>query len=487
MSVETPLGSVIGRLAQADPERPAVTCGPLTRTRAELERRTNRLARAYAKLGVSRNSFVTIGLPNGVEFFEAVVAAWKLGATPQPISSRLPPAERSAIIALADPALVVGVEQAEVPGRTTVPAGFEPDRSLPDDPLPAVVAASFKAPTSGGSTGRPKLIVATQVGVWEAIEGFANLLQISVDGVHLVTGPLYHNGPFTTSLLALLRGNHVVVMPRFDAATALELVERHRVDWMYAVPTMMHRIWRLPADERGRHDLSSLRVVFHMAAPCPPWLKQAWIDWLGPDRILELYGGTEAQAITFIVGTEWLEHRGSVGRPVLGEMRILDGDGNEVSPGQVGEVWMRRGPDAAPSYRYVGATAKSRPQGWESLGDMGWMDADGYLYLSDRDTDMILVGGANVYPAEIEAALDEHPRVTSSCVIGLPDDEYGNAVHAIVQRSAPLAIAELDEFLAARLVKYKRPRTYEFVTEPLRGDDGKVRRSALRAARIAAR
>jgi bile acid-coenzyme A ligase len=270
--------------------------------------------------------------------------------------------------------------------------------------------------------------VATQAGVWEAIEGFADLLRIAVDGVHLVTGPLYHNGPFSTSVLALLRGNHVVVMPRFDAAGALALIERHRVDWMYAVPTMMHRIWRLPADERDRHDLSSLRVVFHMAAPCPPWLKQAWIEWLGPDRILELYGGTEAQAMTFIVGTEWLEHRGSVGRPVLGEMRILDADGNVRPPGQVGEVWMRRGPDAAPSYRYVGAAAKRRPDGWESLGDMGWMDTDGYLYLSDRDTDMILVGGANVYPAEIEAALEEHPLVTSSCVIGLPDDEYGNAV-----------------------------------------------------------
>jgi bile acid-coenzyme A ligase len=224
-----------------------------------------------------------------------------------------------------------------------------------------------------------------------------------------------------------------------------------------------------------------------MAAPCPPWLKQAWIEWLAPDRILKLYGGTEAQAITFIVGTEWLEHRGSVGRPVLGEMRILDGDGNELPPGRVGEVWMRRGPDAAPSYRYVGATAKSRPDRWESLGDMGWMDADGYLYLSDRDTDMILVGGANVYPAEIEAALEEHPRVTSSCVIGLPDDEYGNAVHAIVQAAAGVTAAELEEFLAARLTKYKRPRTYELVDEPLRGDDGKVRRSALRAARLAAR
>jgi len=182
-----------------------------------------------------------------------------------------------------------------------------------------------------------------------------------------------------------------------------------------------------------------------------------------------------------------LDHRGSVGRPVLGEMRVLDAEGHELPPGGVGEIWMRRGSDAPPSYRYVGAEAKTRPDNWESLGDMGWKDEDGYLYLTDRDTDMILVGGANVYPADVESALDEHPKVRSSCVIGLPDEEYRSLVHAIVQTAEPLAGTELDEFLGARLAKYKRPRTYEFVAEPLRGDDGKVRRSALRAERVAGR
>ncbi|HXJ83837.1 MAG TPA: AMP-binding protein [Candidatus Methylomirabilis sp.] len=484
MSNETPLGMRVGRLAQADPERPAITCGADRVSRADLELRTNRLARAYSALGVTRDSFVTIGLPNGIEFYEATIAAWKLGATPQPISSRLPAAERRAIIDLADPSLVVGVEPSEAPGRAAVPAGFEPNASLSAGPLPPVVAASFKAPTSGGSTGRPKLIVATQAGVWEELEGFAALFRIPSDGVHLVTGPLYHNGPFSTSLLALLSGDHVVVMPRFDAMTALALVAEHRVDWMYAVPTMMHRIWRLPEAERARFDVSSLQVVYHMAAPCPGWLKQAWIDWLGGERVLELYGGTEAQAITVISGTEWLEHRGSVGRPVVGEIRILDTEGRELPPGKVGEVWMRRGADAPPTYRYVGAKPRSMAGNWESLGDMGWQDEDGYLYLSDRDTDMILVGGSNVYPAEVESALDEHALVASSCVIGLPDEEYGSVVHAIVQATAPLTAAELDEFLRARLVTYKRPRTYEFVARPLRGDDGKVRRSALRAERV---
>ena len=487
MTTETPLGVVIERLAHADPNRPAITCDGCSVTRAELEARTNRLARAYRDRGVRPNSFVTIGLPNRSDFFEAAIAAWKLGATPQPISSRLSAGERGAIIDLANPSLVVGLDASETVGRPAVPPGFTPDVSLSSDPLPPVIPASLKAPTSGGSTGRPKLIVATQPGSWEANEPFTSLLRIPSDGVHLVTGPLYHNGPFTTSLLALLKGNHLVVMRRFDAAMALALVEQHRVDWMYAVPTMMHRIWRLPDSERTRYDVSSLRVVFHMAAPCPEWLKEAWIGWFGADRILELYGGTEAQAITVLDGHEWLEHRGSVGRPIVGEIRVLDAAGNERPPREIGEIWMRRGPDAPPSYRYVGATAKSRHGNWESLGDMGWMDEAGYLYLTDRDTDMILVGGANVYPAEVEAALDEHPKVTSSCVIGLPDDEYGSAIHAIVQTAEPLAPRELEAFLRPRLVRYKLPRTYEFVSEPLRGDDGKVRRSALRAARVAPR
>ena len=483
---ETPFGVLVGQLARSAPRFPAVTCGEVTISRADFEARTNRLARAYRARGVKPDSLVTIGLPNGIGFFEAAIAAWKLGATPQPISSRLPAAERRAIVDLANPSLVVGVDPAESSGRPTLPAGFEPDASLSADPLPPAVAASFKAPTSGGSTGRPKLIVATQPAVWEALADYTTLLRMAPDGVHLVTGPLYHNGPFTSAALALLKGNHLVVMERFDAARALMLIARHRVDWMYAVPTMMHRIWRLPEAERTRFDLSSLRVVFHMAAPCPPWLKEAWIGWLGGDRILELYGGTEAQAITFITGDEWLAHRGSVGRPLLGEMRILDPEGHELPAGQVGEIWMRRGADAPPTYRYVGASSKSRPGSWESLGDMGWKDEEGYLYLSDRQTDMILVGGSNVYPAEVEAALDEHPQVASSCVIGLPDEEYGNVVHAIVQALEPPTAAELDAFLASRLAKYKRPRTYEFVTAPLRGDDGKVRRSALRAERVPA-
>ena len=274
------------------------------------------------------------------------------------------------------------------------------------------------------------------------------LLRVQPDRSLLVTGPMTHNAPFVAMIAGLLLGNHVVVKPRFAAETTLELVERHRIDWLDLVPTMMQRIWRLPEPGRQAYDLSSLRIAFHMAAPCARWLKKEWIGWLGPEKVLELYGGTELQAMTVITGTEWLEHEGSVGRPVIGLVECRDPDGTELPPRAVGELWMRRGDaDVAVPYRYVGANAKTAAANWEPLGDMGFLDEDGYVYITDRDTDMILVGGANVYPAEVEAALDEHPEVRSSCVVGLPDEDLGALPHALVEL-APGSTVTDDEILA---------------------------------------
>jgi bile acid-coenzyme A ligase len=278
----------------------------------------------------------------------------------------------------------------------------------------------------------------------------------------------------------------VVLLPRFDPEGTLHAVQEHRGTVLYMVPTMMKRIWRLPDDVRLGFDLSSLRVVWHLAEPCPEWLKQCWIDWLGAERIYELYAGTEAQTATIITGPEWLAHRGSVGRPQPGTVKITDDDGNEVPVGTQGEVWMRN-PRDTPTYHYVGASARTLDGGWESLGDMGRLDDDGYLYLGDRAADMILSGGANIYPAEVEAALQEHEGVHSCAVIGLPDDDKGNSVHAIIEADpTTVDLDELKQFLGERLVVYKVPRTFEFVSTPLRDDAGKVRRSALRAERIAA-
>jgi bile acid-coenzyme A ligase len=469
--------------AAADPTAPAITCGERTVTRAELETAADALARQLIADGVRVGELVTIALPNSVDWFVAVVATWKIGATPQPVSSRLPARELATIVDLADPGVVLGAATGTFGDRICRPFGYvAPTAAADAEPLPDAISPAWKAPTSGGSTGRPKLIVAGQPGTID--DEAAPLFLIQPDGCMMMPGPLYHNGPIVWSCTALLAGNHVVVLDRFDAEATLSGIEEHHADIAYLVPTMMKRIWRLPLDVRERYDLSSLRVVWHLAEPCPPWLKEAWIEWLGPERIFELYAGTEAQAATIITGTDWLAHRGSVGRPFTGSICITDEAGNELPAGVEGEVWMKSDLEI-PSYRYIGAEARVREGGWESLGDNGWLDEEGFLYLGDRTTDMILTGGANVYPAEVESAIAEHPAVKSCAVIGLPDDDLGNIVHAIVEADPDeLQVDEFLAFLAERLVRYKVPRTVETVNEPLRDDAGKVRRGALRAERL---
>lgn len=450
---------------------------------AELEARTNRLARAYQQRGVKKDDFVTVALPNGIEFMEACLAIWKAGATPQPVSARLPKFERDQIVEVGAPALVVGVAVDEYPCIACVPEGFEPDGAVSDVALPELTAASFKAMTSGGSTGRPKLIVSKLPAVTDPD---APVLQIPLQGCMLIPGPLYHNGPFLWAMSALFKGGTVVITTRFDPEETLRLIEKYKVDVIYTVPTMMRRIWALPEETRTRYDLSSLKTLWHLAAPCPAWLKECFIEWLGPEVIWELYGGTEGQGSTTIQGTEWLAHKGSVGRPVpTCEMKIVGEAGQTLPPGEVGEVFIRPIAGAGTTYRYIGAEAKAIEGGWESLGDLGWMDADGYLYLSDRLSDMVIVGGANIYPAEVEAAIEAYPGVRSSAVIGLPDDDMGARLHAVIDRpDGAVDDAVMIAHLSERLVRYKIPKSFEYTAEPVRDDAGKVRRKALRDARL---
>jgi bile acid-coenzyme A ligase len=470
-------------LASADPTRTAITCGDHSVTRAELEAAADALARQLLEDGVVKGGMVTIALPNSVDWFVAVVATWKIGAIPQPVSPLLPTRELAAIVDLANPQVILGAYADAFVDRICRPVGYVAPEVAPDaEPLPDAISPAWKAPTSGGSTGRPKLIVSGQPSSIDD-EAPPDLL-IQPDGCMMMPGPLYHNGPIVWACDALLAGNHVVVLPRFDAEATLAGIEEHRADIAYLVPTMMKRIWRLPRDVREGYILSSLRLIWHLAEPCPPWLKEVWIEWLGPERIFELYAGTEAQTATVITGTQWLEHRGSVGRPVNGSVTVADEEGLEVPPGVEGEIWLKSGLNS-PTYRYLGAEARTREGGWESLGDNGWLDADGFLYLGDRTTDMILTGGSNVYPAEVESAIAEHPAVQSCAVIGLPDDDLGNIVHAIIEANpGDIQLDELFTFLGERLVRYKVPRTIEIVNNPLRDDAGKVRRDALRAERL---
>ena len=264
-----------------------------------------------------------------------------------------------------------------------LPLGHEPAPEFSDEPLPDAVSPAWKAPTSGGSTGRPKLIVSGDPALFDT-EAPAQL-GARDDGCMLMPGPLYHNGPAVWSCQALARAGTTWwcssgstprrCSPRSSATGSTSI---------YLVPTMMKRILRLDDDVRLGYDMSSLRIVWHLAEPCPPWLKEAWIDWLGPERIYELYAGTEAQAVTIITGTEWLEHRGSVGRVSCGRDEDLRRGRQRAAGRGAGRGVDARRPATPPTYRYVGAEAKTLDGGWESLGDMGWFDADGYLYLGDR-------------------------------------------------------------------------------------------------------
>ncbi len=476
--------------AAANPYDPVITHNDRIWHVADFHRYTNRLARDYRDRGVGRNGMVTIALPNGWEFLAACWATWKAGGIPQPVSARLPKLERDAIIEVANAALVVGSDEPSPNGCPVLPTGYSPESADTND-LDDAIADSWKAPTSGGSTGRPKLIVSASPPLYDfdtsMLAGADNswLLQQNHRN-HLVVGPLYHNGPFIFAIQAMLKRNHIIVADRFDAEDCLHLIQEHRIDWMMMEPTMMHRIWRLPPEVRDGYALSSLRVMLHLAAPCPPWLKEEWINWLGADRIYELMGGTEGTGVTWITGEEWMRHKGSVGRLRPGSsMKIVREDGSEADANEVGEVFFLPDGGQGSTYTYLGAETTAIEGGWESLGDMGYVDAEGFLYLTDRRADMILAGGANIYPAEVEAAIELFPGVRSCVVIGLPDDDLGNRIHAIVDTPDAVDQEALTAFLAERLVRYKIPRSYEFTDDgPLRDDAGKVRRKNLRAERL---
>jgi bile acid-coenzyme A ligase len=478
-----PIGTQISVLAELAPHEPAVTCDGVTISRAELDRSTNRLARAYAERGVGVGDYVTMVLPNSIEWIQAAVACWKLGAVPQPLSARLPDAELQGLLDLRPPALLVGRDHPETP---SLPAGFTPDPALSDAALPEAVSPVWKAMGSGGSTGRPKLIESGGPYFGSRVPAAIGYpLGAQECDTTLVPVPLSHNTGFTTATIALVMRHHLVLMSRFEAREFLRLITDHHVTFVTTVPTIMQRVLPVYHAEAQAYDLSSIRRFWHLGAPCPPAIKQAWIDLLGPEKIWELYGGTELQALTFISGDQWLTHRGSVGVVVAGEMKVLDDDGNPCPPGVVGEIYMRPSPGSAPTYRYIGVTAKSR-DGWDSLGDLGYFDEDGFLYLSDRRVDMFTVGGRNVYPAEIENALSAHPEVMSCLVVGVPDPnsgDLGQVPYALVHTAdgSALDVAGVQEFLRERISSYKVPQTVEFVDTPLRDDAGKARRSAIRA------
>lgn len=471
--------------AERDPDRPSVTDVGGTLSRREFVALAESYARGLKSLGAGEGDIVSIALANDRHYLAMAFAAWMVGAAPQPLSPKIRDVELQSIVDAGRPRVIVGEGVAPVTGtRQIKPAELAAlGKALGSARLEDAVSPLLRVPVSGGSTGRPKVVLIKGPAMVDPLRPMWPSWRI--DDVHLAPGRLYHGAPFTYTTFGMLAGAHVVLTERFDPEQTLALTERYRAEWMLVVPTMMHRIWRLDPEVRDRYDLSSLRELFHTAAPCPAWLKEAWIGWLGGERILELYGATESRGVTVIRGDDWLARPKSVGKPLPGtEMRICAEDGTELSPGEVGTIYMRDTAGIMPRYEYVGAAPQAIGDGWESVGDMGWLDEQGYLFIADRRTDMIVSGGINIYPAEIEAAIEAHPKVRSSAVIGLPDSEYGALIHAIVDAPDGLDEAELRAHLGEWLTAYKLPRSFELVRDNLRDDSGKIRRSQLREERL---
>ena len=451
-------------------------------SRKQLDTRANQLAHALIQRGIGRGDLVPIILPTSIEHVVAMAGILKAGGTPMPVNHKLPDAERDALIALANPKCRV-VEHPTADDELA--ATSDALTSHPSSSPERRVSCPVKALSSGGSTGKPKLIISEGEMAFPAGQHpSAPLLRLTDRDLKYSPGPLYHNGPFNFSLIQLAQGGRIMLNARFRADRALRFIAEQKPTVLNLVPTMMQRMLRESAwAELG---LDFISHIWHLAAPCPEWAKLGFIDKLGGHKVLELWAATEATGLTIIDGDEWLEHRGSVGRGVATEFKILDQDRNELPAGEVGEIFTRFAGQRA-AYRYLGADPlEATEDGFESVGDLGWVDADGYLYLADRRTDLIISGGANIFPAEVEAVISQHPSVRDVAVIGLKDGDLGRRVYAIIEpapHNEPQDAEIMGAWCSERLVRYKVPRSFEWVDALPRNEAGKIRRQALREER----
>lgn len=473
--------------SQERPEQPAIIFIPVSGEERrlswrELDSRSNQVARQFASYGVNDSSTVVIGLPNCLEHYLASYAIWKLGAMVLPLRSNLPDHERDNLLELAQPELIVS-NWTDLSGHHLRQEDIVDPGQFDTDALPDTVPNPGKAIASGGSTGKPKLIITP--GPWAAFPelGLPILRAVGMRpyDTQLVSGPLFHNGPYSFSHFGLFDGQTLVLMERFDADRIPELIERYQINWAYFAPIMMRRIARSPAFQE--YDWSSIYAILSTSASVPPDLKRIWIELLGPEKVFEIYAATEASGGALIDGLEWLNHPGSVGRPFNIEVRILDDDGQQLSAGQIGQIFTKRLNIAGPSYAYLGAPpAPETDDGFTGLGDLGWLDDDSYLYIADRRVDMIVTGGANVYPAEVESVLSNHPAIADIAVVGIADEEWGRRVHAIIQPvdpANPPDANDMDAHVRDQLMNYKAPKSYEIVDSLPRDEAGKIRRSKL--------
>jgi acyl-CoA synthetase (AMP-forming)/AMP-acid ligase II len=493
--------------------KPAVIWAPTgsVTTYAELDAGANRLARLLRSLGVAPGDHVALCIENHPRYVEVLWGCHYAGAIYTAASSRLTSTELAYIVDdcgaqvfitsrhLAERAAEIVAETPNVTTRLMLDGTIAGHRSYENDvaaqlptPLPDRVAGTDML-YSSGTTGRPKGVSVnlgsgpletTVSGVtllWQLLFGF------TTDDVYLSPAPMYHAAPlrFTMSVTAL--GGTAVVMDTFDAEQFLALIERYRVTAVQVVPTMFVRLLKLAADMRARYDLSSLRCVVHAAAPCPVPVKQQMIEWFGP-IIHEYYAGTEGNGFVHCNSEEWLAHPGTVGKAIIGTVHICDDEFNELPRGEQGTIWFEGGTPFE-YHNDPDKTAGSRdPRGWTTLGDVGYLDADGFLYLTDRKAHMIISGGVNIYPQEAENVLITHDKVVDVAVFGIPHEEFGEEVKAIVQpvsmpvddAEAEALAAELLTYCRRRLADVKCPRSIDFRAELPRHPTGKLYKRLLK-------
>jgi bile acid-coenzyme A ligase len=427
-------------------------------------------------------------LANSAAHVVAALAVWKAGAGVVTLRWDVPAWERDRLIDAVRPVSIIGRDEASM-GEVPVIAVTRADGSEPVEALDERVPERMIAIPSGGSTGASKAIVMPIPGALPPGSGFAAfyaMYDIPRVDRQLVLGPLYHGSPFVMLHGGLFDGQQIILTERFKPAQVPEAITRYRPQYTLLVPTMMKRL--LDAPGIAEVDWSCFHMILHGTAPCPAWLKRRWIEMVGPTRLWETFASSELVGQTNVRGDEWLSRPGTVGRPSAAtEMKILDEGGREVPPGTVGEIYLRVKGSDAPSFRYLGSDVPRMIEGgFVSVGDLGRLDADGYLYPADRSGDLIISGGANIVPAEVEAAISEHPDVVDVAVIGLPDEDLGQRAHAVVVVSDSECPPSAEVILAharSLLSPYKVPRSVEFVESLPRTEMFKIRRSALVAER----
>ncbi|MCU1356009.1 MAG: acyl-CoA synthetase [Acidimicrobiales bacterium] len=498
------------RLAEADPERVAlVDPQGAEHTAGALVGRANQVARGLRAMGLEPGDTVAALLPNGAQFIELYLAALQVGLYFTPINTHLVGPEVAYIVADSDARVFVSHErfadaataaadEADVPGDARFAVGPVPgfrsfdelgaDQST-DAPEGRTTGAAMHY--TSGTTGRPKgvkrgLVEIDPSDMGELVSGLLQMFGITPhdDNVHITGSPLYHTAVLMWTSCSLHLGHKIVVMDKWSGPEMLRLIQEHRVTTSHMVPTQFVRLLELPADERARYDVSSLRHMVHAAAPCPIEVKRQMIEWWG-DAIDEYYAATEGGG-TIISAKEWLDKVGSVGVPwPNSEIRIYDDAGNQLPNGTVGTVYMSL---ALSDFEYKGDSTKTkanRIDGFFTVGDLGELDEDGYLYLRDRKSDMIISGGVNIYPAEIEGELINHPKVQDVAVFGIPHADWGEEIKAVVETPDGVVgddavAAEILEWAATRMAKFKLPKTVDFTETLPREPNGKLIKRKLR-------